>query len=159
VGEGVGETKQGYLTHTPAKIKRLSGCVIIAGVKRGFAGPLHNPNLYRNHNPQPGMRFLIRIKIKIRIMRNHFQSSGCRILPGVPSWGAQCCQPALFDSPPKIRIQHAKHHLYLLSLVESDCTAGELERVLSERMDGPFAALEPDWKKRVRNIAARRGGT
>jgi hypothetical protein len=37
----------------------------------------------------------------------------------------------------------------LLGLVESDCAAGELERVLAERMGGPFAALEPDWKDRV----------
>jgi len=38
---------------------------------------------------------------------------------------------------------------YLLGLVESDCTAGELERVLTKRMGGPFAPLEPDWKVRV----------
>ena len=43
---------------------------------------------------------------------------------------------------------------YLLRLVESDCAAGELERVLAERMDGPFAPLEPDWKERVRTAAA-----
>ena len=45
---------------------------------------------------------------------------------------------------------------YLLSLVESDCAAGTLERVLTERMAGPFAPLEPDWKERVRNAAAKR---
>ena len=28
-------------------------------IKSGFAGPLLNPNLYRNHNPLTGMRFLI----------------------------------------------------------------------------------------------------
>jgi hypothetical protein len=46
---------------------------------------------------------------------------------------------------------------YLLNLVESDCAAGELEGVLTERMRGPFAPLEPDWKERVRSNAARRG--
>ena len=45
---------------------------------------------------------------------------------------------------------------YLLSLVESDCAAGTLERVLAERMAGPFAPLEPDWKDRVRKTAAER---
>ena len=29
----------------------------------------------------------------------------------------------------------------LLGLVESDCAAGELERVLTKRMGGPFAPL------------------
>ena len=42
---------------------------------------------------------------------------------------------------------------YLLSLVESDCAAGDLERVLAERIAGPFAPLEPDWKERVRLAA------
>ena len=45
---------------------------------------------------------------------------------------------------------------YLLGLVESDCAAGGLERVLAERMGGPFAPLEPDWKERVRLAASRR---
>ena len=36
---------------------------------------------------------------------------------------------------------------YLLGLVESDCAAGELERVLAERRGGPFAPLEPDWER------------
>jgi hypothetical protein len=45
---------------------------------------------------------------------------------------------------------------YLLSLVESDCAAGTLEHVLAERMAGPFAPLEPDWKEQVRIAAARR---
>jgi hypothetical protein len=45
---------------------------------------------------------------------------------------------------------------YLLSLVESDCEAGKLERVIAERMSGPFAPLEPDWKERVRSAAASR---
>jgi hypothetical protein len=44
---------------------------------------------------------------------------------------------------------------YLLSLVESDCAAGTLERVLTERMAGPFAPLEPDLKERVRSAAAK----
>jgi len=39
---------------------------------------------------------------------------------------------------------------YLLNLVESARAAGELEQVLGERLDGPFEALEPDWKERVR---------
>lgn len=47
---------------------------------------------------------------------------------------------------------------YLLSLVESDCAAGTLETILGERMAGPFAPLEPDWKERVRNAAAKRMG-
>jgi hypothetical protein len=45
---------------------------------------------------------------------------------------------------------------YLLRLVESDCAAGELEHVLAERMRGPFAPLEPDWKERVKSVAAKR---
>jgi hypothetical protein len=45
---------------------------------------------------------------------------------------------------------------YLVSLVESDCAAGTLERVLIDRMGGPFAPLEPDWKDRVRSTAAKR---
>ena len=47
---------------------------------------------------------------------------------------------------------------YLLSLVESDCAAGTLERVLMERIEGPFAELETDWRERVRGEAARRMG-
>lgn len=45
---------------------------------------------------------------------------------------------------------------YLLLLVESDCAAGELEEVLTERMRGPFGPLEPDWRKRVQRAAAKR---
>ncbi len=45
---------------------------------------------------------------------------------------------------------------YLLSLVESDCAAGALENVLAERLAGPFALLEPDWRDRVRSKAAER---
>ncbi len=44
---------------------------------------------------------------------------------------------------------------YLLGLVESDCAAATLERVLAERISGPFATLEPDWKNRVRNAASK----
>ena len=43
---------------------------------------------------------------------------------------------------------------YLLRLVESDCAGGELESALTERMEGPFFPLEPDWKDRVRAAAA-----
>ena len=52
----------------------------------------------------------------------------------------------------KISGAHSKED-YLLRLVESDCAAGELDGVLAERMDGPFAPLEPDWKERVRTAA------
>jgi len=45
---------------------------------------------------------------------------------------------------------------YLLRLVESDCAEGTLERVLTERMAGPFAPLEPDWRDRVRSTASKR---
>jgi len=45
---------------------------------------------------------------------------------------------------------------YLLGLVESDCAAGTLERVLTERMAASFATLEPDWRDRVRKTAAER---
>lgn len=44
---------------------------------------------------------------------------------------------------------------YLLGLVESDCAAATLERVLAERISGPFATLESDWKDRVRNAASK----
>ena len=43
---------------------------------------------------------------------------------------------------------------YLLRLVESDCAAGTLERILSDRIEGPFAPLEPDWMDKVRARAA-----
>jgi hypothetical protein len=42
---------------------------------------------------------------------------------------------------------------YLLSLVEADCAANELERILDDRMKGPFAPLAPDWMEQVRRIA------
>lgn len=47
---------------------------------------------------------------------------------------------------------------YLVRLVESDCAAHDLERVLAERLDGPFAELEPDWRDRVRATAKQRAG-
>ena len=47
---------------------------------------------------------------------------------------------------------------YLLRLVEIDCVSGELDGVLSSRLDGPFAPLETDWKERVRSVAAKRVG-
>jgi len=43
---------------------------------------------------------------------------------------------------------------YLLSLVEADCAASELENVLVRRAAGPFAPLLADWKDQVR-MAAR----
>ena len=44
---------------------------------------------------------------------------------------------------------------YLLALIESDCAASELERVLVDRLAGPFEPLETDWKERVRQSAAK----
>ena len=41
---------------------------------------------------------------------------------------------------------------YLLTLVQSDCAAGALEKTLATRTSGP---LEPDWKERVREVAGR----
>ena len=46
---------------------------------------------------------------------------------------------------------------YLLALVQADCERAELEPVLEARLDGPFEALEPDWKRRVRKAAQSRG--
>lgn len=43
---------------------------------------------------------------------------------------------------------------YLLALIESDCAASELEGILAQRLAGPFALLEADWKQRVRESAA-----
>ena len=45
---------------------------------------------------------------------------------------------------------------YVLSLVEADCAASELERTLIERWDGPFAPLHSDWQEQVRQAAALR---
>ncbi len=44
---------------------------------------------------------------------------------------------------------------YLLALIESDCAASELERVLIDRLTGPFEPLEADWKADVRQSAAK----
>ncbi len=45
---------------------------------------------------------------------------------------------------------------YLLGLVEADCAASELERILAERWGGPFEPLADDWQVRVRQAAAQR---
>lgn len=47
----------------------------------------------------------------------------------------------------------------LFRLGESDCAAATLEGVLTERINGPFLPLEPDWKDRVRSAAATPEGT
>ena len=47
---------------------------------------------------------------------------------------------------------------YLLNLVKSDCAAGTLECVLMERIQGPFAPLEPGWKDLVRGAAVKLKG-
>lgn len=44
---------------------------------------------------------------------------------------------------------------YLLALIESDCAASELEGILVDRLAGPFAPLEADWKERVRRTATK----
>jgi hypothetical protein len=41
----------------------------------------------------------------------------------------------------------------LPALVRADCEQAEVESVLVEHCDGPFAPLESDWKERVRNPA------
>lgn len=46
---------------------------------------------------------------------------------------------------------------YLLDLVQADCERDRLESVLADRVDGPFAPFEPDWKQRVREAAGSRG--
>ena len=45
---------------------------------------------------------------------------------------------------------------YLLGLLEADCAASELDRVLSERLAGPFAPLPTDWQEQVRQAAQAR---
>lgn len=45
---------------------------------------------------------------------------------------------------------------YLIALVEADCGAQELDRVLASRARGPFSPLEMEWKDRVRALAASR---
>lgn len=44
---------------------------------------------------------------------------------------------------------------YLLALLESDCAASELERILVDRVAGLFEPLETDWKERVRQSATK----
>jgi Arc/MetJ-type ribon-helix-helix transcriptional regulator len=46
---------------------------------------------------------------------------------------------------------------YLLDLVQADCERDRLESILEDRIDGPFAPLEADWKQRVRDAASSRG--
>ena len=45
---------------------------------------------------------------------------------------------------------------YLLGLLEADCAASELDRVLAERLTGPFAPLPLDWQEQVRLAAGAR---
>jgi hypothetical protein len=59
---------------------------------------------------------------------------------------------AQLESRSKASGFHSKEE-YLLALVRADCEQAEMESVLQERWDGPFAQLEPDWKERVRNSA------
>ncbi len=49
---------------------------------------------------------------------------------------------------------HSKEE-YLLALIESDCAASELERILVDRLAGPFEPLEEDWNERVRQSAMK----
>ena len=46
---------------------------------------------------------------------------------------------------------------YLVELVRADCEQSDLDLVLEQRLGGPFAPLESDWKQQVRS-AAQRGG-
>ena len=45
---------------------------------------------------------------------------------------------------------------YLLSLVEADCAASELDQTLLKRLAGPFAPLPEDWMNQVRKAATGR---
>ena len=92
-------------------------------------------------------------------IRNH------RLGSGAVAWQLHCMSTVTITLPDPLdatlaeRVKNSgalSKEEYLLSLVESDCAAGELERVLAERMGGPFAPLEPDWKERVRSAAAKR---
>ena len=49
---------------------------------------------------------------------------------------------------------HSKEE-YLLALIESDCATSELERILVDRLAGPFEPLETDWKERVRQSVTK----
>jgi hypothetical protein len=44
-----------------------------------------------------------------------------------------------------------------MALIESDCGASDLERILVNRLAGPFEPLETDWKERVRRAATKGG--
>ena len=50
---------------------------------------------------------------------------------------------------------HSKEE-YLLGLLEADCGASELDRVLVERLAGPFGPLPADWQEQVRQAARGR---
>lgn len=66
--------------------------------------------------------------------------------------------PEALDATLAERVKSSGAHSkaeYLLGLVESDCAAATLESVLAERLSGPFAPLEPDWKDLVRNAASK----
>jgi hypothetical protein len=45
---------------------------------------------------------------------------------------------------------------YLLGLLEADCAAGALDRILAERLAGPFSPLPENWKEQVRRAARGR---
>ena len=66
--------------------------------------------------------------------------------------------PEALDASLAERVKSSGAHSkaeYLLGLVESDCAAATLDHLLAERLRGPFAPLEPDWKDRVRNAASK----
>jgi hypothetical protein len=66
--------------------------------------------------------------------------------------------PEALDASLAERVKSSGAHSkaeYLLGLVESDCAEATLERVLTKRIDGPFAPLEPDWKDRVRTASSK----
>lgn len=46
---------------------------------------------------------------------------------------------------------------YLLDLIRSDVQRAGIEKLLEERVEGPFEPLESNWKDIVRNTAKRRG--
>lgn len=45
---------------------------------------------------------------------------------------------------------------YLVALVQADCERVELDAILKERFNGPFAPLETNWKQQVREAARQR---
>ena len=46
---------------------------------------------------------------------------------------------------------------YIVSLVQADCEAADLEAVLESRDAGPFISVGPDFKEKVIAAAKRRG--